>query len=276
MRLVTLEHLDKILYEFREKFFFKRQTESVPILESIGRILAKDIYSNKTLPLYDIATMDGYAVNSLDPPPLKLIGEVFPDSPIRKIEKGYACYITTGAPLPEGADAVVKIEEAELTEEGLFFQNVTSGRYVLKKGTDFKENELVVEAGRRISPQEIAMMAVLHIDEVEVLKKYRVGIIATGDEIKKGVVKDVNSFVVASFIKQWGEEPVLLGTAGDDYEELKELMIQGLLCCDTLITTGGVSVGKKDFVIKVIEDEGELVLHKVRVRPGKPMAIGVI
>lgn len=276
MRLVTLEDLDKILYELREKFFFKRQTESVPLLESIGRVLAEDVYSNKTLPLYDIATMDGYAVNSLDSPPLKLIGEVFPDSPIRKIEKGYACYITTGAPLPEGADAVVKIEEAELTEEGLFFQNVTSGRYVLKKGTDFKENELVVEAGRRISPQEIAMMAVLHIDKIKVLKKYRVGIIATGDEIKKGIVKDVNSFVVASFIKQWGEEPVLLGTAGDDYEELKELMLQGLLYCDTLITTGGVSVGKKDFVIKVIEDEGELILHKVRVRPGKPMAIGII
>ncbi|GAB5046091.1 molybdopterin molybdotransferase MoeA [Thermodesulfovibrio sp. TK110] len=276
MRLVTLEHLDKILYEFREKFFFKRQSESVSLLESIGRILAEDVYSNKTLPLYDIATMDGYAVNSLDPPPLKLIGEVFPDSPIRKIEKGYACYITTGAPLPEGADAVVKIEEAELTEEGLFFQNITSGRYVLKKGTDFKENELIVEAGRRISPQEIAMMVVLHIDEIKVFKKYRVGIIATGDEIKKGIVKDVNSFVVASFIKQWGEEPVLLGTAGDDYEELKELMLQGLVYCDALITTGGVSVGKKDFVIKVIEDEGELVLHKVRVRPGKPMAIGVI
>lgn len=276
MRLVTLEHLDKILYEFREKFFFKRQTESVPLVESIGRILAKDVYSNKTMPLYDIATMDGYAVNSLDSPPLKLIGEVFPDSPIRKIEKGYACYITTGAPLPEGADAVVKIEEAELTEEGLFFQNVTSGRYVLKKGTDFKENELVVEAGRRISPQEIAMMVVLGIDKIKVLKKYKVGIIATGDEIKKGIVKDVNSFVIASFIKQWGEEPVLLGTAGDDYEELKELMFQGLVCCDTVITTGGVSVGKKDFVIKVIEDEGELVLHKVRVRPGKPMAIGVI
>jgi len=276
MRLVTLEHLDKILYEFREKFFFKRQIEVVPILESIGRVLAEDIYSDKTLPFYDIATMDGYAVNSFDPPPLKLIGEVFPDSPIRKIERGYACYITTGAPLPEGADAVVKIEEAELTEEGLFFQNITPGRYVLKRGTDFRENELVVEKGRRISPQEIAMMAVLNINNVKVLKKYRVGIIATGDEIKKGIIRDVNSFVVASFIKQWGEDAVFLGTAGDDYEELKELMLKGLMHCDALITTGGVSVGKKDFVVRIIENEGQLVLHKVKVRPGKPMAIGII
>lgn len=125
------------------------------------------------MPLYDIATMDGYAVSSADKPPIKIVGEIFPDTPIKKIDRGQAYYITTGSPLPEGANAVVKIEEAEVVEDRLYYSDVTAGRYVLKRGDDFKENELVIEVGRRISTQEVAMLAALGKEEVKVLKNIK-------------------------------------------------------------------------------------------------------
>lgn len=102
------------------------------------------------------------------------------------------------------------------------------------------------------------------------------GVIASGDEIKKGIIRDVNSPMIMSFIKQWGEEAYYMGVAGDDYSELSEIMHKGLDIFDCLITSGGVSVGKKDFLIRFIKNEGELLIHKVRIRPGKPLAIGIV
>ncbi len=277
MRFVKVEQVDRILNDLRKDFFFRREIESVELIESVGRILAEDIYSNITLPKYNIATMDGYAVNSSDIPPLKIAGEIFPDTSPLRAERGFAYYITTGSPLPEGSDAVVKIEDAIISEEGLLnYDKVVPGKYVLLRGSDIRENELVIEAGRRITPQEVAMLSALNIQKVKVLKKYKVGVLATGNEIKKGIIRDVNSPMIMAFLKQWNEDYQYLGCCSDDYDELKERVTEALEFCDAIIISGGVSVGKKDYVIKLIENEGELILHKVKMRPGKPMTIGLV
>ncbi len=277
MQFVKVEQLDKVLTELRNKFFFRRETEIVELIDSIGRILAEDIYSNTLLPKHNIATMDGYAVNSSDIPPLKIAGEIFPDTSPIKAERGLAYYITTGSPLPEGSDAVVKIEDATITEEGLlFYEKIEPGKYVLLKGSDIRENELLIEAGRRITPREVAILSALNIQKVKVLKKYKVGVLATGNEIKKGIIRDINSPMIMSFIKLWNEDYQYIGCCNDDYDELKEHVMKALKFCDLIIISGGVSVGKKDYVRKLIEDEGELILHKVKMRPGKPMTIGLI
>ena len=276
--MVTLDESQEIFSKLREQFYFKRDTEVVCLNDSLGRILAEDIYSPKDMPERDIATMDGFAIKSSNSPPLRIVGEIFPNSDSNaKLKDGEAFYITTGSPLPEGADAVLKVELAESMNGELHYsEKIEAGKYVLKKGSEMKKGELVIERGRKISPQEIAVLTSLGYDKVKVFRKLRIAVFSNGDEIKGGKLKDINSAMIMSFIREWGEEPHFLGVAGDNYEEVKELIMKGVRNYDAVITSGGVSVGKKDFVIKVLKDHGDLILYKVRQRPGKPMAVAIV
>jgi molybdenum cofactor synthesis domain-containing protein len=194
-----------------------------------------------------------------------------------KIGEGECCYITTGSPLPEGADAVVKVELTEVRDGHLYFTGeISEGKYVLREGSEVRKGELLIGRGRKIGPQEIAILTAIDCNRVKVLRKLRVAVFSNGDEMRKEIIKDTNSPMIMNFIRQWGEEVHFLGTAGDDFEEVRNMILKGVRNYDVVITSGGVSVGKKDYVIRVLEEEGELILYKVRQRPGKPMAIGVV
>jgi len=276
--MVSLDESQRIFSELREEFYFRRDTEVVTLLDALGRILAEDVFSRKDMPESDIATMDGFAVKSSDSPPLKIVGEIFPNYEGKALLKdGEAYYITTGSPLPEGADAVIKVELTDQINGELHFAGkINSGKYVLKKGSEVRKGELVMERGRRIGPQEIAVLTGLGYERVKVLRKLRVAVFSNGDEIKAGKLKDINSAMIMSFVREWGEEAHFLGVAGDNYDEVRELILRGVSEYDVVITSGGVSVGKKDYVIKVMRDLGEMVLYKIRQRPGKPMAVAVV
>lgn len=276
--LVSLDDSLSFIRGLREKFYFNRGVEEVDVNEALDRELAEDVISPVTLPARDLATMDGYAIRSFDEFPLKIVSSIYADSDeVPELKPGEAYYITTGSPMPIGADAVLKIELAEVRNNLLYAkEKIKSGTYVLKKGSEIRKGEVVIEAKKRIGPQEIAILNSLGVKRVKVYRKLRVAVFSNGDEIKKGVRNDTNGPMIMSFIKKWGHEPYFLGVTNDTYEEIREMIMRGVKDYDVVITSGGVSVGEKDYVIKALREEGELLLYKVKQRPGKPFAIGLI
>ncbi len=275
--MISMDDSLRIIKELRAKYYYKRGIEEVNVDEALDRELAEDIISPKTLPRYNLATMDGYAIRAEDKYPLKIVGKIFADvAKIPKIKPGEAYYVTTGSPLPEGANAVLKIELAKVEGELLYGERIKPWTYVLKKGCEVKEGEVVIEKGRRIKPQEIAILHSLGIKRVKVYRKLRVGVFSNGDEIKRGFINDINGPMIVAFVKKWGHDANYLGVVGDNYEEIRNIIMRGIDEYDILITSGGVSIGEKDYVIKVLKNEGKLLLYRVKQRPGKPLAIGII
>ncbi len=275
--MVSIDDSISFMKKLREKFYYNRGVEEINVDEALDRELAEDIVSPVTLPKHDLATMDGYAIRSSDSYPLKIVGSIYAGNESdTKLNKGEAFYITTGAALPRGADAVLKVELAEVKGSLLYGKKIKSGTYVLKRGSEVKEGEVVIEAKRRIGPQEIAVLHSLGIKKVKVYRKMRVAVFSNGDEIKRGMRNDTNGPMIMSFLRKWGHEPAFLGITDDSYEEIREMIIEGTKEYDAVVTSGGVSVGRKDYVIKVLKEEGDLLLYRVKQRPGKPLAIGIV
>ncbi len=276
--MVSMDDAAKFISRLRERFYYNRGVEEVSIDEALDRELAEDVVSPVTLPRHDLATMDGYAIKSSDRYPLRIIGSVYAGKEPEnfEIKDGEACYITTGAILPRGADAVLKVELAEVKDNLLYGKKIERGTYVLKRGSEVKKGEVVIEAKRRIGPQEIAVLHSLGIKKVKVYRRMRVAVFSNGDEIKNGKRSDTNAPMIMSFLKKWGHEPAFLGITDDSYEEIREMIIKGTEEYDAVITSGGVSVGKRDYVIRVLKEEGELLLYRVKQRPGKPLAVGIV
>ncbi len=276
--MVSIDDAAKFVDNLRERFYYNRGTEEVSVDEALDRELAEDIVSPVTLPRHDLATMDGYAIKSSDSYPLKIVGSIYAGKEPEDIEikSGEAYYITTGSILPRGADAVLKVELAEVKDGLLYGKKIERGTYVLKRGSEVKKGEVVIEAKRRIGPQEIAVLHSLGIKKVKVYRKMRVAVFSNGDEIKNGKRSDTNAPMIMSFLKRWGHEPAFLGITDDSYEEIREMIIKGAEEYDAVVTSGGVSVGKRDYVIRVLKEEGKLLLYRVKQRPGKPLAVGIV
>ncbi|MGC9348029.1 MAG: gephyrin-like molybdotransferase Glp [Anaerolineae bacterium] len=270
------------------------EPERVPVLSALGRVLTEDIYAKGDIPPHANTAMDGYAVLAADtqgatpesPRGLRVIenlaagyvaeGQVTPGSAIR---------IMTGAPMPEGADAVIPFEETQQEgEQVTLFDEVEVGANVRRAGEDVHEGDLVLTAGSYIRPQEVGMLAALGYQDVAIHRRPRVAILATGDELvdideelKPGKIRNANSYSNAAQVIKYGGEPLLLGIAGDDIDELTSKIRQGLeQGADLLLTSGGVSVGDFDVVKKVLVAEGEMTFWRVRMKPGKPLAFGRI
>jgi len=260
---------------------------TVPLLESLGMVLAEDISSPWDIPSADNSAMDGYAFahGSLQGQSLLVCG-FLPAGTIwaETIPPGQAIKIMTGAHIPPDCDTVVPVEDVLETPGGIELKNASKpGSHVRKRGDDVGADELVFTIGTLIRPQEIGMLASFGRNEVKVYRKAVVAILATGDELVEpgeerlpGKIINSNSLSVAAQVLEAGGKPVMLGIARDDRQITREMLQRGLQA-DVIITSGGVSVGDHDFVKEVIEDlGGELRFWKINMKPGKPLAFAVV
>ncbi|MCM8804998.1 MAG: molybdopterin molybdotransferase MoeA [Candidatus Omnitrophica bacterium] len=265
-------------------------TEKVRIINSLGRIIAQDIVSPFDMPPFRRSAMDGYAIKFDDLSFTRIfeIRDEIKAGEVKdiKYEKGKCVLIMTGAKVPEDFDTVVKFEDTEeIFENGerkiRILKEIKRFGNIVERGEDFKKGDVLIKKGSVIDSGYMAIIAYCGIDEVSVYKRPKVGIIATGDEIKKigeklreGEIYDCNSYSIYGLVLKYGGEPEILGIAKDDNKSLKSYIEKGLKK-DILILSGGVSVGKYDFVVDVFNEIGiEMKFWKVAIKPGKPTFFG--
>ena len=281
------------------RHFHPLEQERVPILEALDRVLAEDIYSDIDIPPFANSAMDGYALRSLDtagasrksPVTLKVVADLAAGYTTEvEVAPGMAIRIMTGAPLPEGADAVVRFED---TSEGLrgswgptveVYKEGSPRENVRPAGEDIRRGELVLTKGTVLRPQEIGVLASLGRPEVEVIRRPRVAILATGDELVgieeelgPGKIRNSNEYSNTALVLRYGGIAVRLGIAKDRVEDIKAKIQKGLEAqVDLFLTSAGVSVGEYDVVKEVLASEGEIEFWQVCMKPGKPLAFGHI
>jgi len=272
-------------------------TERVSLVDARGRVLDGRIDAGIDVPGFDRASMDGYAVRArdtfgadeADPATLRVVADVHTgEKPSVTVETGTAAEVSTGAVMPAGADAVVKVEETTRREQGERVEvrtAVAPGESVMAAGADVAAGERALGPGTRLTPREIGLLSALGVDEVPVRARPRVGILSTGDELvrpggdldhRRGQIFDVNSYTIAASVEEAGGEPVLYPHAGDDYGEMERLLREAAGECDLVLTSGSTSASAVDVVYRVVEEHGELLLHGVAVKPGKPMLVGTV
>ena len=268
-------------------------TETVALSDANGRVLAERVDAALDVPGFDRASMDGYAVRArdtfgadeADPAVLDQIGTVHAGKePDVTVESGTCAEISTGAVMPDGADAVVMVERTDEVADGIAIRtSLAPGDHVMLAGADIAAGARALGPGTELTPREIGLLSALGVDEVPVRGKPRVGIVSTGDELvrpgeelhsERGQIYDVNSYTVAAGVAEAGGEPVLYPHAGDDYEEMERLLVQASEECDLVLSSGSTSASAVDVIYRVIEERGDLLLHGVAVKPGKPMLIG--
>ncbi len=263
------------------------------LLDALGRVAAEDVSADRALPGFDNSGMDGYAVVHTDTLPatrqspvrLRVLEDVAAGTlPTRRVRRGEASRIMTGAPIPEGADGVVPLEETESEAASvIIFSRVESGAYIRRAAEDVRKGDIVISRGDLLRAPEIGMLASLGRSCVSIYQRPVVAILCTGDELvdldeelDKGKVYSSNSYHLAAQVIDSGGIPLQLGIAGDRKEEIEEKMRQGLRA-DVLISSAGVSVGDYDLVKDVLKELGmQTVFWKVAMKPGKPLVFGLI
>lgn len=259
----------------------------VTLAEAAGLVLADDVTSDVNSPPHDKSMMDGYAVRSSDRQPERQIVEEVPAGavPRHAVTPGTAVRIMTGAPIPEGADAVVPLEETELLDEStvlLHTVHPACGQHVLPLGASLRAGDIVLRRGALIRPIEIAILAEVGQAVVRVQPPPRVAVLPTGSEIvpagerpAPGQIRNSNGPMLLAAAERAGADTVDLGIARDDHDSLLRSIETGL-ACDILVLSGGVSAGTFDLVPRVLAAAGVAeVFHKVALRPGKPLWFGV-
>jgi len=273
------------------------ETEERPILDCLGQVLAGDVFSTITIPPMDNSAMDGFAVRSADtrgaspgsPRILRIVDTVAAGAVARfRVEPGTAIRIMTGAPIPDGADSVVRFEDTDDSkrqgnkgEVGILAE-VKPGTEVRRAGEDITAGSLVLKEGTVLRASEIGVLASLGLTRARVIRRPEVAILATGDEIvdidkplPPGKIYNSNGYSLASLVRHYGAIPRMLGIASDSEESLLEKLNHGL-DADMVITSGGVSLGDYDVVREVLNKKGEVVFWRVREKPGKPIIFGII
>ncbi|MFI0845562.1 gephyrin-like molybdotransferase Glp [Mesorhizobium sp. IMUNJ 23232] len=269
------------------------ETEQVPLIAATGRVLARDIRAPIDLPPFDNSAMDGYAVRITDftgAGPWELLvggriaaGDVYAGEAVRPNE---ALRIFTGAPVPDGFDAVVMLEHCERVGDRIAVSKFPRrGENIRHAAEDVGANSRIMDAGAQLSPQRLALLAGQGLDAVEVLRKVRIGLISTGTELRdpgealgRGQIYNSNRVMIRSMlsVSPWAEI-VDYGIVPDRQDALAEAFGEAVLHCDVLVTTGGVSAGEEDHVVSALGHHGgTLDVLKVAMRPGKPVKIGRI
>ncbi|MFW5937615.1 MAG: molybdopterin biosynthesis protein [Halanaeroarchaeum sp.] len=269
--------------------------ESVPLADAGGRVLAERVDAAIDVPGFARAGMDGYAVRAsdtfgaeeTDPVELELVGEVHAGSaPEVAVGAGEAAEISTGAVVPDGADAVVMVERTEEKEGSVLVETaIAPGDSVMEAGADIAAGERGLGPGTVLTAREIGLLSALGVDEVPVRGRPTVGIISTGDELVRpgeslrheaGQIYDVNSHTIATAVEEAGGVPEVYPHAGDDRDEMERVLLEAAAECDLVLSSGSTSASAVDVIYQVIEDRGELLVHGVAVKPGKPMLVGRI
>jgi molybdopterin molybdotransferase len=283
------EALERILAEITPL-----STSRVPLSESLGHVLAEDVISQEDIPPFANSAMDGFALLSRDskprdgqPPRLQVTGGVAAGYVAdHEVVPGTAMRIMTGAPVPPGADTVIQVEltrsngpESDWVE---ILQEVVPGNNIRPAGEDMHRGQTVLLHGTEIGPWEIGILATLGWSHVPVIRRPRVAILATGDEVidvdeplRPGKIRNSNSYLLEAAVRQAGAEPQRLGVARDTVESLREKFSEAIQC-DLIITSGGVSVGEFDLVKNIMTEQGEIHFWRINMRPGKPVAFGHI
>jgi molybdopterin molybdotransferase len=263
--------------------------EDVPLQQCLGRVLAEDVASRLSHPPVAVSSMDGYALKAADtatsPISLKQIGVSQAGGGFEGVVgSGETVRIFTGAPLPQGTDAVQMQENTEAQGDHIkIIQSVTANNFVRAAGMDFAAGDILIEAGTVLSARHIGLAAAMNHPVLPVRRKPRVAILATGNEVAlpgtdlgPSQIITSNSFALHAYVITMGGDPVDLGIAGDTLEEL-HASLEGGLNSDILVTIGGVSVGDYDLVRQVLRDKGlKQIFYKIAMRPGKPLLFGHI
>ncbi|MFN3492012.1 MAG: gephyrin-like molybdotransferase Glp, partial [Anaerolineales bacterium] len=285
--------------EARERIlshFETTATEKIPLIACANRTLAVDIISDSDFPLFDNSSMDGFAIRAEDTSASWTTLQVVADipagsSPKLILKQGQAARITTGAQMPQGANAVIPVEDTDANHHQVdsklpqtisFNKKLNTGDYIRPKGSDIRPGEIVLQKGRLLKPQDVGLLATLGIEEVEVYKKPKVALLSSGDELldvnaplEEGKIRDSNSYTLASLLENANIEAIRLGVAKDSKEAVTKLLDQAVeQKVNLILSSAGISVGAYDFVKEVIEANGKLDFWKVNMRPGKPLAFG--
>jgi molybdenum cofactor synthesis domain-containing protein len=267
--------------------------ERVPLLQANRRVVAGDVRSSRDVPPFARAAMDGFAARAEDtfgasqfePRSLRVVEKVYTGQmPTMRVSEGTCVEIATGAPMPDGADAVVMVEETEriTADQVRVFTPVYPRQNVGRQGADIARNQVVLRAGELLNPSRIGALAALGDLDVEVFGRPAVAILSTGNEIVEpgddlapGQIYDVNKFTLSTIISEHGGVPIPYQTAEDTIEDL-ERAIEACLACDVLVFSGGSSVGERDLILDVIGRHGDILFHGIAVKPGKPTVFGAI
>lgn len=261
--------------------------ESLPLLAAAGRYLAEDIAADRDLPPFPRATRDGYAARSKDAQPgasLKLLGQIKAGEVWKGdvVAQGQCVEIMTGAPVPEGADAVVMVEYTQESSGAVRFERGTAaGENVVAPGSEARRGQVVLKRGTRLGPAQIGIAATVGKSRLAVYRQPRVAILSTGDEVieveaapEVQQIRNSNSYSLAAQVVEAGGEPVILPIAPDEKVRLRSLIQEGLES-DLLLLSGGVSMGKHDLVEPVLEEFGaEFYFTGARIQPGRPVVFG--
>jgi molybdopterin molybdotransferase len=281
------------------------EVETIPLAQSVNRVLAQAVISPVNVPPFANSAMDGYAIVAADsqgasketPVRLKVIDHVPAGiTPSKPLVDQTAMRIMTGAPVPQGADAVIRFEETSeyaspasgkgslAPDEVMLYRPVSPGDNVRPVGEDIRAGQVILEAGHCLRAQDVGVLAAIGMGQVQVHRRPRVAILATGDElvdvdapITPGKIRNSNEYTQAAMVIQCGGEPVRLGIARDTVEDLTAKIHYGLTQqVDLFLTSAGVSVGDFDIVKNVLAAEGEMQFWQVAIKPGKPLAFGTL
>ncbi len=268
------------------------RVETVGIDEASGRVLAESIVASLSIPPFDRASMDGYAVKAKDtinagqrnPRILNVLGELHAgDTPATAIKAGECLQIATGAMMPRGADSVVMVEDTEAGNGAVkVFKPVYPKTSVSPKGEDIKEGETILKPGIVLDAGKIGVLATQGITRVKVYAQPKVAILPSGEEVselgkklRRGSVYDVNSHTIASIVKANGGLPVIFSVVRDDPTDIKTKITEALKS-DLIIISGGSSVGERDLLVSVLQNWGEILFHGIQVKPGKPTLFAMV
>jgi len=283
---------EEVLELIRETFVPLGGTETVPLAEALGRVLAEDIAAEEYVPDFDRSTVDGYAVRAADtfgcsdavPAIVPVAGEVLMGQGAKSALPGGACVaVPTGGAIPQGADCAVMIEYTEDYGDGTIgiLKPGAPGMNMIFRGDDVYPGKVILRAGQMLAPRDIGALAAIGRTSVPAARRPVVGIISTGDELVPpeqkpgpGQVRDVNAPLLTAMLTEFGAQVRNYGIAADNEALLRELVTQAARDCDTVILSGGSSVGTKDAACRIIGDMGELLLHGIAIKPGKPTILG--
>jgi molybdenum cofactor synthesis domain-containing protein len=264
--------------------------ERVPLLDASGRVLASDVVATADVPPFDRASMDGYAVITADsanatrdtPRRVRLVGRVYTgDVPTIRVQPGTSVEIATGAPMPEGADAVIMVEETALAGDDVsLFAAVKPGQNIGRRGADISSGQVVLREGDVLNASRIGALAALGHADAEVWARPSVAVLSTGNEIAPqgaplppGQIYDINRFTISTVVAEHGGVAVPVSTARDTLDALHAALDE-CLRHDVIVFSGGSSVGERDLILDLIRDRGEVRFHGIAVKPGKPTLFG--
>lgn len=286
-KLVTMDEAKRIIHGLD----IHAGISEINIQDVSGHILAMDVFSEVDVPPFDRASMDGFAVRAADtfkaredmPIAFKLVGSILPGvNPDIQIEFGEAAEIATGAVMPAGADSVVMVEYTRMDKDILVLRPVSVNENVMHAGADIMAGERLLKKGTALGPREIGLLAAAGKQKVKV-NQLTVGIMSTGnelagpgDELKPGQIYDINSYTIASAVKECGGEPVHYGIKRDERKELEEALMKAADLCDIILTSGSTSAGTGDMMYRLISENGVLLAHGIDIKPGKPAIIGKV